>query len=673
MPAIEVTPRRAWRRPATSVGFAVAYLAAGFLGRQAVLDGGTFAVVWPAAGVAILWFLVQGARPWSLDTLLLAGCAFAANLATGSGIDTALVLLVSNVLQTLLAVDLLRRWCPELWGCGGDRPLDSPWVTARYLLALGIGMAAGATVGIIGSAVTGGELSSTQWLLWFNRNMCGAVAVSTVALLTWHRLSRPRPRPPLVDRGAEGWLELLLASVLTLGIYALAFLMHGLPVAFLLLVATVWVGVRFSVLISVWHSFAFGAAAVVLTLAGHGPFAELANAETAALLAQLFLAILLMSGLFLSTGRDERVLLLEKLRHLHEEAVYQADLLDAVIHSMVEGLAMVKDDGEVVVLNPAAARVLGYASVREVPGRLAEVPGRRMDGAPLSPEEAPSRRAMAGETVQGAEVLLSGADGRDRVLSVSAAPLPPDPETGGRRAVVLVRDATSDHAERVELAAFAGVVAHDLRNPLSAISGWIELIDDELAGGEAHPAKVQEFVDRVRGSTDRMHGLVLHLLTHATSRDGHLSPTRLRLSDAVRRIAAARRAESLVSCGEIPEVQADRVLVDQLLENLIGNALKYVADGVRPDVRVDGYRDRPGWVRITVTDNGIGLPPGEHESIFQEFHRAHAGDYEGTGLGLAIARRIVTRHGGTILARDHEDGGTVFEFTLPEAAVAPVA
>lgn len=673
MPGIEVRTRRDWRRPLASVGFAVAYLAAGFLGRQAVLEGQTFAVVWPAAGVAVAWFLVLGARLAGLDTLLLAACAFTANLVTGADVDTALVLLVSNVTQTLVAVHLLRRWCPELWGCGGDRPLDSPWVAARYLLGLAVGMLVGATVGMAGNVVTGGDLSLTQWVLWFDRNVCGAIAVTTLVLLMGHRLTRLHPRPPLVDRGAEGRLELLVAAVLTLAIYGLAFSVHGLPVAFLLLVATVWVGVRFSALISVWHSFVIGVATVVLTLAGYGPFAELANAQTGALLAQFFLGILLTSGLFLSTGRDERVLLMDELRRTHEEASYQADLLDAVVNSMLEGLAVIKDDGDVIVLNPAAAEVLGYDSVAEVPGRLGDVPVRRLDGTPLPPEETPSRRALAGETVHAMELLVEGADGGERVLSVSAAPLPPDPDTGGRRAVVLVRDSTSDHAERVELAAFAGVVAHDLRNPLAAITGWTELIDDELAGGEVHPGMVREFVERVRSSTDRMNGLVLHLLAHATSRDGQLAPTRLQLTDSVRRIAAANDAEHMVFCGELPDVVADRVLVDQLLENLIGNALKYVGDGVRPDVRVEGRREQPGWVTVSVTDNGIGLPPGEHEAIFQEFHRAHEGDYEGTGLGLAIARRIVARHGGRISARDHEDGGTVFEFTLPAAEAGPGA
>lgn len=159
----------------------------------------------------------------------------------------------------------------------------------------------------------------------------------------------------------------------------------------------------------------------------------------------------------------------------------------------------------------------------------------------------------------------------------------------------------------------------------------------------------------------------MHLLTHATSQHGQLSRTRLDLKECVQRIASARNAAGLVYCRDLPLVVADRVLIEQVLDNLIGNALKYVTDGVRPDVEVTGRRADDGWVTISVADNGIGLPTDEHEAVFEEFHRAHTREYEGTGLGLAIARRIVLRHGGTISARDREDGGTVFEFTLPGA------
>jgi signal transduction histidine kinase len=232
--------------------------------------------------------------------------------------------------------------------------------------------------------------------------------------------------------------------------------------------------------------------------------------------------------------------------------------------------------------------------------------------------------------------------------------------------VLLFRDATAEHDERAELAAFAGVVAHDLRNPLAAIDGWMELLEDEALSGALRAESVLDYVGRVRSSSSRMHGLILHLLAHATSRDASLQPTRCDVAASVARIAAARDAGSVVSCREVPPVSGDPVLVEQLLENLIGNALKYVAPGVPPRVEVWGRTTAPGWVTVAVADNGIGLPPGEHRSIFEEFHRAHGGDFEGTGLGLSIARRIVERHGGTITARDNPTGqGTVFEFTLP--------
>ena len=131
--------------------------------------------------------------------------------------------------------------------------------------------------------------------------------------------------------------------------------------AFPLLVATVWVGVRFSTLLSVLHSFAVGTATIVLTLAGIGPFAQLANEEVGILLAQFFLAMLLVSGLLLATGRDERVLLADELAVAREDAVYQAGLLDTVITSMAEGIAVIDETGEILMLNPAGARALGYS------------------------------------------------------------------------------------------------------------------------------------------------------------------------------------------------------------------------------------------------------------------------------------------------------------------------
>jgi signal transduction histidine kinase len=113
-------------------------------------------------------------------------------------------------------------------------------------------------------------------------------------------------------------------------------------------------------------------------------------------------------------------------------------------------------------------------------------------------------------------------------------------------------------------------------------------------------------------------------------------------------------------------VLGDPVLVRQVLDNLIGNALKYVAPGEEPKIAVHGCRSDARLVTIAVADHGIGIPEDERDRVFEEFHRAHYRGYEGSGLGLSIVRRIVTRHGGTIEALPNPAGqGSVFRFTLP--------
>ena len=243
------------------------------------------------------------------------------------------------------------------------------------------------------------------------------------------------------------------------------------------------------------------------------------------------------------------------------------------------------------------------------------------------------------------------------MLSISAAPLPRDPQHDRARAVLLIRDATTEHAQREELAAFAGVVAHDLRNPLAAIDGWTELLDDAAADGDLPPEVVREFIGRVRASSTRMHGLILHLLAHATSSNRNLSLTRLDLDrgrEADRRSAATPPTSS--PSAPIPPVHGDRVLIDQVLENLIGNALKYVAAGVRPRGRRPRLRGQPGHGPGDASPTtGSACPRGSTSRSSTSSTACTPTGYEGTGLGLAIARRIVTRHGGTI-ARPGQPG-----------------
>ena len=623
-----------------------------------------FGTALPAGGLAILWLLVRGARVLSWDSALLLALVFGLNLALGSDPDVAAALAAAVAVQSLLAVLLLRRWCPDLWGCGGDRPIDRPRALARLGATLVLSASVGAVLATVGWTALTSEDPDLGGLLWFGRNACSAFIVVTFGLLLGERLTSEPPRPRLLSQAT--WAELSAAVVFTVGMYVLAFSFEELPLAFPLLAATVWVGLRFSTLLSAAHSFTAGVATIFLTMAGVGPFAAVDRVDLGYLLAEFYVATICITGLGLSTGRDEREALAAELRRTKEEADYQASVRQAVIGSMNEGVFVVDDAGEVLLHNPAAAEIFGVAESEMTRELLAARSDRWADGTPMRDEDRPSSRALAGETLREVEILVRNGDQPDRVVAVSAVPLPRDGVRGRARALVLFRDTTLEHARREELAAFAGVVAHDLRNPLAAIDGWTEMIADELDSGALDPQLAREFVSRVRSSARRMRELIRDLLAHATSSARDLEVSRVEVGELVAEVAAARHAEKNVTCGPVPPVLADPVLVRQVLDNLIGNALKYVAPGVEPRIAVCGSSGPLGFVTIRVADNGIGVPEAERELIFDEFHRAHYRDYEGSGLGLSIVRRIVHRHDGTIVALANPDGpGSVFELTLP--------
>lgn len=665
MPGIRRQPR-AYDARWTLVALVLLYVALGLAGRSTVIEGTTLALVWPAGGVAVLWFLLRAARPLSVDTALLAACVLGVNWATGASVGIGLVLVVTNVLQTLLGVTLLRRWCPQLWGCGGDRALDSPRILLRYVAAAMVATAAGAVVGAVATGLIRGDFDALGGLLWFGRNLGSVLTMTTLGLLLGQRYSKPAPRTPLVGMGASGGFELAAGVLLTLGLFSLAFVFDDLPLAFPLIASTAWVALRFPTLLSAVHSMSIGAATVALTLTGHGPFARVDRPELGALIAQLFVMTIVVTALALSTGRDEREALALELRRTQAEAIYESRLRDAIIGSMTEGLVVMDETGQILVVNDAAGEIVGRLGTLTRGTSLFGIGATHTDGSPLLDPERASLRALRGETIHDLEVLVELPGGIRRILSVSAMPLPPDALTGRARALLLARDTTEEHAHREELSAFAATVAHDLRNPLAAIDGWTEMLGMELDSGELQPETAREFVSRVQTAAHRMRELIGDLLAHATSASRDLNLARVDVNALVAEVVSARHADDRVTWGHIPDVKADPVLLRQVLDNLLGNALKYVAADREPLITVTGCSSAGGLVTIRVSDNGIGLPEGEHDKIFDEFHRASQHDYEGSGLGLAICRRIVTRHGGTIVARDNPEGpGTVFELTLP--------
>ncbi|MFI9011494.1 ATP-binding protein [Actinosynnema sp. NPDC053489] len=221
-----------------------------------------------------------------------------------------------------------------------------------------------------------------------------------------------------------------------------------------------------------------------------------------------------------------------------------------------------------------------------------------------------------------------------------------------------------------ELADFAGRVSHDLRNPLAGITGFLELLADHPAVTGAPTAG--RLVERGRAAAGRMHALVDELLEYAKL-GGQLKwgPVDLGglLTDLVEDRATGRGIEDVdLDLGPLPVVHGDETHLRALLQNIIGNAIRFARPDRRLTVRVRAERQGE-FVRVEVADNGRGVPPARREEAFALLSQVHEhGTAEGgAGIGLATCRRVVTAHGGTIGLDDGIDGGVTVRFTLPAA------
>jgi signal transduction histidine kinase len=361
------------------------------------------------------------------------------------------------------------------------------------------------------------------------------------------------------------------------------------------------------------------------------------------------------------------------LRQAERHAHHQVALLNGILERISDGVGVVDENGAFLVHNPAAKEMLG----RMLDGDGAESYGiLRPDGTtPFPTEELPLVRALAGEATDRVEMLVRNPEHPEGVLlSVSGRPL----EAGGRRvAITVFHDVTEARERENDLAAFAGVVAHDLKNPLTVIGAHAEMARDALPDRPDHAAAS---LDRVGAGVVRMRRLIDDLLAYVTARDAALRLRDVDLAGLVADVVAERvghlRARPDVYIGPLPHVHADPAMLRHVLDNLVGNALKYVQPGRVPKVDICAEPAGPGWVRVEVADRGIGIPDPDKAHVFESFHRAHTGQsYGGTGLGLAICRRIVDRHGGTIAVTDNPGGGSRFGFTVPAAlpVVAPAA
>ncbi len=344
---------------------------------------------------------------------------------------------------------------------------------------------------------------------------------------------------------------------------------------------------------------------------------------------------------------------------------------------------LVEHAGDMIIITTADTRLL-YAnqSWRDVMGPVA---GSLLSVLPPERRSAfieAGRRMMKGEAIPDFESELVAPNGERMVVQGDATPRF---EKGRVTAMRLVfRDVTGERRADASRAAterlkdeLIGIVSHEIRTPLGAIQGSLHLLD-RGSNQAAFQPRERELIQMAVRNADRLHRLVDDLLDLERIRDGRME-LELRAVAANEIIAASMESVGALAgeAGVILEnvdsganVMADPERITQVVTNLLGNAIKFTPRGKRIRVAISADPTQPHMVRISVQDEGRGIPADKLVAVFEPFVQVERGDGRrgrGAGLGLAISRAIVEQHGGKIWAESAPGAGTAMHFTVPAA------
>ena len=669
--------RGGWRRDEHGWGrgfeflwaLAAVVFALGVLFGQTTADPGELPRVWLPSATATSWLMLswRGVVPQLSRTLLLtAASIFVITALSGLDADVSVPAALWGATGILLQAVLMcagYRWARVLMHSPLRRPIPGAarwrreiaveWAPtgARDLVALLVTAALSAlvVVPLFGvPSLWSGDPSGQDVLDWVIR-VAVPTFVSVTSLLafaTWTRATTSRR-------------ALLLPLIGVASVLALIVLLESgaVPLVWVVLLPSLYVASTFPLWATSAYSLGLGFTGLVIHR-----YVDL-NLDfdpviPVGYVVDLLVSVCVFVALTIALIEEHRAQLVSDVEAARVRATRQSGLLSRVFESMADGFVVVGPALEIGVHNKASVDLLGRPFPETPPESWVDYFGiTRPDGSAVRDED----------LIHADFLAVQPEDGSRRVLHQRVVPLTDDPQDG---LVVSFADVTRQHERLRELSSFAGVVAHDLRAPLSSIEGWLELVSDALEHG--HPDEAVALLMRARAANQRMREIIEDWLHHTVDLEGALYTTDFPLANPASVVVSTH-----VGTGEhrfaldVPhQVHADLAMVRQLLDNLVGNACKYARPGEAAQVAITSTRVSPGWILVEIADHGIGLPPGEEERIFEKYHRAdeHARNFEGSGVGLALCREIVERRGGEIRARVNEHGGTTVSFTLPEAA-----
>lgn len=343
--------------------------------------------------------------------------------------------------------------------------------------------------------------------------------------------------------------------------------------------------------------------------------------------------------------------------------------IDAILASVDDGLLVTDPHGQIVLINPAASRLLAVDGETAIGRPVVEV---IHDQALRSKVSQVIDRGAAGQQF---DFELPG-PAPDRPLVYQGRTSCLDGQVGeGPGIIILIQDVTRDREVERMKSEFLGMAAHELHTPLTTIIGYSELLTTSPAGAFA-PEQQAEFLGLLHAKALALSRIVDDLLDISRIEAGQtltLQPTVFVLDPILDRVVAQYRDQSprhqfeLIYSRPDLELSGDPRRIEQVLDNLLSNAVKYSPQGGTIRVVADSAG---GHCRLRISDQGVGLTPEQARRIFERFYRADNSDtaIQGTGLGLSITRHIVEAHGGEIRVDSTPGKGTTVTVSLPLAA-----
>ncbi len=366
------------------------------------------------------------------------------------------------------------------------------------------------------------------------------------------------------------------------------------------------------------------------------------------------------------TTRDEIGLLTRSFNWMAEQLqekvttlAKERTRLSAVLEHMADGVLIADGQGRVQLINPAAARLLGTAQEAALGHSFVQV---------VRDHRLVEVWQRCNETIE-EQIAEVEVDRQNFSVRIIVTPLR---EPAAQGCLVILQDLTQVRRLETVRRDFVSNISHELRTPLASLKALVDTLRD---GALDDPPAAQRFLDSIEVEVDALTQMVQELLELSRIESGQV-PVRLRpsaLSDLIhppveRLSSQAERAGLTLTVAlepDLPAVLADPERVQQVITNLVHNAIKFTPQ--KGAVTVSAT-PAPGEVVVQVTDTGIGIAPKDLPRIFERFYKAdRARSGGGTGLGLAIARHIIQAHGGRIWVQSTEGQGSTFSFSLPTA------